>query len=244
MNILARCAVLFGLASLVGGCQVTEDQLENYVKARGFTVVVSPSTLYGPGSLVYRKNYEKGDTRPVRVALGYLCDPRYVSYPKAPLEGETLGQFTITKFDGSISAGVPALRKALDLSAKLKGAARVTANIYDARVYAYAKENLAEIKSALGPGCRSIVNDNVRASNAHHVIQALRASVDIAVEMDAGIDATAAAKLKRELANLGFNFSASHQGSLKVTALFVGVELDPVTEPIQAPSAPLVASRE
>jgi hypothetical protein len=223
VSTIGRACAAASVSLVLVGCQVTEDQLENYVRSRGFTPVLSPSQLYAPGAFVYRLNYDPRDPNPKRVSLGFLCDPRYVPYDKKPLEGETLGQFTVTQFGGTLSAGLPQLRQVLDLTAKTKGTARVTANISDARIYSFAKENLSEMQAVLGPVCSANVRKNMRDKNAYQIIQALRASVDISVKMDGGLDASAAARLGRELANIGFSITGQQEALLKATALFVGV---------------------
>src|SRR4051812_33418206 len=142
----------------LGACQVTEDQLETYIQSKGFSILVPPSNLYAPGALVYRSNYDPKDQKPTRLSLGFLCNPEHSIdlYKTKARHSETLNQATVTNFGGSISAGVPALQKVVDLNAKLKAASSITANIYDANIYAFAKDDLDSIRDLLGPRCRKI----------------------------------------------------------------------------------------
>jgi hypothetical protein len=231
-----------GTALLLAGCQISEDQLETWVKSKGFTVIDSPSRLYGPGSLVFRRNYNPNDTT-AKLTLGYLCNPEYstVLYEKTPRESPTLEQVSVTNFGGNISGGMPAISKIVDLNAKLKAASTIAAYISDVKIYAFGLDDLAAIKEPLGPRCRNLVNENV-PKNAFQVSQVLQATVDVRVQIDASADVTARAHLIRQLANLGFTVSGDQTASLKGQALFFGVQLEPITTPIPAVPRVPVAS--
>ena len=60
--------VLISLSIALGGCQVTEDQLETYVRSKGFSILVPPSNLYAPGALVYRSNYDP-EQKPIKPTM-------------------------------------------------------------------------------------------------------------------------------------------------------------------------------
>jgi len=240
-----RHLIILNVAALLAGCQVTEGQLEAWVRSRDFTVLNPPSNGYGPGSLVYRKNYDPKEEKPSKVALGYLCDPRYSTdlYALKPIASETLGQVSVTEFGGSMSAGIPALAKVANLDARLKAGSTITANISDARIVQFGKDNLWEIRNSLQRACRSIVNGNVATKNAYQVVQALQATIDINVKMNASLDATAAAKLLKNLADLGFTATGDQNVTLKGAALFVGVELEPISSPVADPAEPVASSQ-
>jgi len=241
-SLFIRGLVLVSASVLLSACQVTEDQLETYIRGKGFSILVPPSTLYRPGTLVYRENYDPKDMKPTRLSLGYLCNPEHSIdlYKSKARESETLAQVTVTKFGGSISASVPALQKVVDLDGKVKAASSISANIYDAKIYAFAKDDLDSIRDLLGPRCRKIVNGNV-PKNAYQVLQVLQASIDINVVIDGGADAKAKAQFVGQLASLGFDVSAGQTASLKGKALFFGVQLEPITTPLVAPDSQLVA---
>src|SRR5262249_29344695 len=111
-----RTLLLCSCAAVLTGCQVTEDQLLNIVSDRGFQLVVPPSRLYAPGSLVNMQSYDPQNPKPKAVQLGFLCSPEYsiARYNKQPFMSATLDQYTITEFSGSLSGSVPALKRILD----------------------------------------------------------------------------------------------------------------------------------
>lgn len=233
-----------GAAIMLGGCQVSEDQLEQYIKSQGFTVLNPPTSLYVPGSLVYRSNYDPQDIHPTKVTLGFLCRPEYSVglYNKNPIASATLQSATVTQFGGSISAGIPALSRLVNLNAKAKVASSISADIHDVTVKVFALDDLQAIRDQLGPNCRRIVNGNV-PSNAYQVIEVLQASIDVTVQISGDVDANAKANFLSQLANLGFTASGSETESLKGTALLFGVQLMPITTPLPSEgAAPAIAS--
>jgi len=235
-------AVSFFVVAL-GGCQVTEDQLQAYINSRGFKLIVPPSTLYVPGSLVNLQNYDPKDTNPKSVQLGFLCSPSYSveRYGKKPIASETLGEYTVTQLGGGFSATVPALKRIIDLSASAKGKMTLTGSVSNARIYAFAQDDLEFVRGMLGPQCRNIVNRNV-PHNAFQVAQVLEASISVTAQFEDGIDASAKAKLVKELANANFSISANNSATLSGQALFFGVQLIPITEPIRDNSDPALVA--
>ena len=151
-------------------------------KTKGFSVIDAPSTLYAPGSLVYRSNYDPNDTKPTKLTLGFLCNPEYsiALYKKTPLASPTFKQVTVTNFGGGIFAGIPAVNKLVSLNAKLKAASSIIAVISDVNIYAFGLDDLAAIRGLLGSTCRNLVNKNV-PSNAFQVTQVLQATVNVKV---------------------------------------------------------------
>ena len=115
-------------------------------------------------------------------------------------------------------------------------------DLSDARIVQFGKDNLWEIRNSLQRACRSIVNGNVATKNAYQVVQALQATIDINVKMNASLDATAAAKLLKNLADLGFTATGDQNVTLKGAALFVGVELEPISSPVADPAEPVASS--
>ncbi|AMN40836.1 hypothetical protein [Rhodoplanes sp. Z2-YC6860] len=235
---------LFAFIALAG-CQVTEDELQAIVNNRGFKLVVPPSRLYAPGSVVYLQNYNPRDRDPKAVQLGFLCNPEFsiAGYGKQPIMSGTLNGLSITKFGGAISGSMPVLKRIVDLSLNTKGKMTVTGNVSDARIYEFAQDDLEAIRGFLGPRCTKIVNRNV-PHNAYQVAQVLEASIEVRVEFSADIDASAKLKLQKELAKASFSVDADSSATLKGDALFFGVRLLPITEPIEnKPDALMAAGR-
>jgi len=244
MTLRSHWFFLITVAVALGGCQVSEDQLESWVKSQGYALIDPPSTLYSPGTLVYRTNYDpKKDANATKLTLGFLCDPDYsiALYAKQPRSSPTVNQATVTNFGGTISAGIPALSRLLALNAKLKAASTITADIHDVNIYSFALDDLESIRDVLGPRCRKIVNANV-PNNAYQVSEVLQASVDVSVQIDGSASASAQALFLQQLGNLGFTVTAGQTATLKGKALFFGIRLMPITAPITAPTSTPVAS--
>lgn len=224
------CMVLLGV--LLAACQTTESEIEQAVKGYGFTFNIPPSTLYAPGTLVARLRYDPRDSDPKAVTLDFLCSPNFsVKLYKNPAQSsDTYWQATTRNFGGTLTGAVPVLQKVVDLNARLKAARSISATISDTRVHAYAPDDLASIRSGLGPECRNIVNKNIATQNAYQVSQVLEATVEITVELDTGADANAQVKFTTTLAQLGFAANYQNKNTLKGNALYYGIRLQPLTE--------------
>lgn len=229
---------------MLAGCQVSEDELEKSITDKGFSILQPPSRLFVPGSLVYRRNYDPKDTTLAKVTLDFLCNREFsVSlYDKQPTPSSGQDQFSVIKIGGNISAGLPTLGRLVALNAKLKAARSITLDVSNVTYYAFSKEDLGAIREKLGPKCRGYVNDNVASNNAYQVIQVLEATVNVVVQLDAAADVTAKAQFVRQLVNLGFGAAGEETSILKGTALYYGVQLEPIATPVPEVEGPAVAS--
>lgn len=223
-----------GLIAAVGisGCQEEGQELEKIIAQYGFQRNVPPSTLYGPGTLVYRQNYDSKVQNPASVQIDYLCTTRYSVdlYEHKPKISETESRDVASRIGGSFNLGLPALQTIFNLNATAKVAKSVTATVSDARIFTYAPDELAEIRSLLRPGCRDIVRRNIPSANAYQVLKVLEATVDLKVTFDASASASLKARAEKELLNAGFTLDpASDAVVTKGKALYYGVVLLPVT---------------
>lgn len=222
-----------GLALAIGAsaCQEEGRELERIIAEYGFQRNVPPSTLYGPGTLVYRQNYDPKERNPASVQIDYLCTTRYSVdlYEHKPKFSETESRNVASKIGGSFNLGLPALQTIFNLTATAKVARSVTATVSDARIFTYAPDELAEIRNLLRPGCRDIVRRNVPSANAYQVLKVLEATVDLKVTFDASASASLKARAEKELLNAGFTLDpASDAIVTKGKALYYGVVLLPV----------------
>lgn len=103
--------------------------------------------------------------------------------------------------------------------------------VADARIYTYARDELAEIRALLKSGCREIVRTNIRQGNAHQVVKVLEATVELKINFDASVSASVKARAVTELTKAGFEIGpASDSLTTKGKALYYGVALMPVTQ--------------
>jgi hypothetical protein len=150
-------------------------------------------------------------------------------------------QYTVTNFSGSLSAGIPALSRLVDLNAKLKGATTITADISDVRILTFGEDDLEAIRNLMGPTCRKLVNDNAEQHNAYQVTEALQSTVDVTLAVNADASADAKAQVIKQLGSFGLTLSSDQKVTIKGTALLFGVLLEPVL-PVSKPLPPPVAS--
>jgi hypothetical protein len=230
MLLSTLCGVVFALA----GCQVSnEADLQRLINEYGFSRNVPASTLYGPGALVARERYDPKESLPPKsVQLADLCIHRYsvdlyASKPnESPLESIALG----SKIGGSFTVSAPALKGLFNLSVTSKLARTVTATISDTKVYQFSEEDLQDIRKLLGPTCRSIVNDNLAKKNAYQVVRVLQATLDLKVDLDTSISASAKAKVVKELLDVGFTLDPdSNTVAVKGRALYYGIVVEPLS---------------
>jgi hypothetical protein len=227
-----RLAVALAAALGLSACQDEGREMERIIAAYGFQRNVPPSTLYGPGTLVYRQNYDPRVQNPGSVQIDYLCTTRYSVdlYEHKPRISDTESRDVANKIGGSFNLGLPALRTIFNLTATAKAARSVTATISDAKIYTYAPDELSEIRSLLRPVCRDIVNRNIASSNAYQVLKVLEATVDLRVTFDASASAGLKVQAQKELLNAGFTLDpASDTLVTKGKALYYGVALLPLT---------------
>lgn len=226
--------VLCLLAALpLAACQDEDRQLEGIIVKYGFSRNVPPSTLHGPGLLVAKENYDPSDQNPRSVQLATLCAARYSVdlYGFRPTPSETESRDVASQIGGSFSIEAPALKTLFNLAATARAARSAVVTVADARIYTYARDELAEIRALLKSGCREIVRTNIRQGNAHQVVKVLEATVELKIAFDASASASVKAKALNELVKAGFEVGpASDSLTIKGKALYYGVALMPVTQ--------------
>lgn len=226
----ARLALGLMLALPLAACQ-TDTTLTNVVSSYGFSRNLPPSTLYGPGSLVYRANFDPADTRMAEVRIDYLCTDRYsvALYPSPPRSSDTETQGLASQKGGSFALDLPALRSLFNVDLSANAAGSVVATIADTKILAYAPDELAEIRALLRPACRDSVQRNIKTNNAWQVAKVLQATVDLTVTLKAGASGSVKAEAVRKLVDAGFTLDAANTTlTSKGKALYYGVRLEPV----------------
>lgn len=237
------CRIPWGLATCVvagvglAGCNVSsEADLQRIINDYGFSRNIPASTLYSPGALVAREQYDPTEKLPPKaVRLTDLCIRRYsldrydVKPSESPLESLALA----SQIGGSFTLGAPALKGLFKLNLTAKAARTVTATISETKVYAFSAEDRLAIRKLLGPDCRTIVNENVAKKNAYQVVRVLQATLDLKVDLNAKVDASAKAKVVKELLDVGFTVEpASETISVKGKALYYGIVVEPLANPV------------
>ena len=217
----------FPFLFLLTACHDPTADFERILTDYDFSRAVPPSTLYGPGSFVYRSKYTPSDTALRSVRLGYLCRPEYSidRYDRKPLESASDSFALSSKLSGTFDVGVPALSKILDLNLKTNAAKSASITISDVKVFAYARDDLEIVRGLLGPVCQRIVARNIKAGNAYQIEQVLQATVNVKIAIDAGASANAKANIVKSLASFGATAAYGDAVEMKGTALFYGAKL-------------------
>jgi hypothetical protein len=218
------------LSMVLSACNETK-QMEAVLADYGFTRNIPPSTLYGPGTVVYRENYDPRDTAPKTAQLGYLCDRQYpnTAYPIEPVRSDTESRDIASKLGGRFSIGAPALKSLLDIDLGLSASDTVNVAIRDVSIAAYSIEALDAIQATLGERCRKIVNRNIRKRNAYQVVKVLQASVDFEINLDASANAAAKAEVvRKKLASIDASVEYGDKTVVKGKSLYYGVKLEPI----------------
>lgn len=227
---LALC-LLAGLP--MAACQSEDRQLEGIIVKYGFTRNVPPSTLHGPGLLVAKENYDPREQNPRSVQLATLCTARYSVdlYGFKPTPSETESRDVASQIGGSFSIEAPALKTLFNLSATARAARSAVVTVADARIYTYARDELAEIRALLRPVCRETVRTNIGQGNAHQVVKVLEATIELKINFDASASAAVKTRAVTELTKAGFEIGpVSESLTTRGKALYYGVTLMPVTQ--------------
>lgn len=216
---MKRLSALF-LVSLVAACNSTTptEVLQKY----GYGVHVPPSSLHGPGNLVYKRPTPKD--RSEQLILGDICSPAYLKLPPnlQRSSGEKIDFARNTSFEMDSAA----LRKlGLDLAASYTRS--VTLSFSNTEVLEYSLEDLQSIRNNLGPVCAEILEKQVEKGNAYQVVGAFKADLAYNIEYKGQLSIELQTKIQKELAaKFGIEFSGSegHVGS----GLYYGLFLDKV----------------
>lgn len=232
MPSVSRIVALASLAAALAGCQTVDQPGAGGISSYGFSRNIPPSTLYQPGSLVVRRDYNQNDDRMAQVRLGYLCANRYsvALYPNPPATSASDAQGSNTLRGGNFTLDLPALKSLFNVSLSAGVTETAVASITDTRILAYAADELQEIRALLGPVCRSLVKDNIRTGNAWQVEQVLEASVDVTVTLKANASAGVKSAAVKQLINAGFSAEAGSTFTTKGKALYYGVNLIRITK--------------
>ncbi len=211
-------------------CNENSSSLDDVLKSYGFSKLVPPSQLYGPGGLVYRANYDPDDARMSAVRLGYLCRPEFSveRYTSKPMESLSESSQLSSKLEGTFDLGVPVLNQLLGLNISASAARSASVTVSNVKLYAYARDDLKAIRGLIGSDCKSILRANIKTNNAYQVEQVIQASVSIKIITAEQINASARSTLVRELGALGAVGEAGDVLQTRGEALFYGVRLYPV----------------
>ncbi len=229
--VAALALALAGCNTGSGGAVMASGQnLEAIIRTYGFSRMVPASTLYPPGTLVALRDYDPGDTSRRSVQLTYLCSLAYsvALYPASPVVSGGDGLNLSSNIGAQVNLDVPALREILNLTATAAIAQSVRATLVDVKFYAYAPDDLQNIRKTLGPDCRGFVNANIATRNAYQVEQVLEATIDLQVTFKADATADAKAKALAEIAKVGVVAGTGSDISIRGKSLYYGVSLKPV----------------
>jgi hypothetical protein len=232
------------IAPAIAGCQATGGDVEHFVVKAGFVYNNPPTTLYGPGALVFRRNYDPKQAKFTSVQLGALCEPRFYldKYEVRPSESPTLDTDLKNKIGGSFKVGFDALSALLGVQLSPEAMREAQISVKHARVLAYSDEALGDIRDLITPKCAGIVNKNIGLGNAYQVDRVLEASIDYTLTFN--VKATASANLNVISRKVDGTIQLVDDNTAKITgnALYYGIGLRPVSEPLSPRNpAPLVA---
>ncbi|MDG4889728.1 hypothetical protein [Mesorhizobium sp. WSM4887] len=226
---MRKVAALLQCALLLVSCTSTAPKetaanLNDEIKSLGYDSLALPSTAYGPGSLV---TSVKGSGFIPPLKLTYLCNPEYTHVPPAIVDQAATSE-TSGKLTGSFQLDATTLAK-LGLGAKLSYIRSVTIKLSNVTVEQLAFDDLASVRSQLGPDCKAIVSDFSKRSLAFQTKQAIRADVTYSVQLNKGASAEIKGLVVQAL-TAAFGGSVQSDSGLTATGkgLFYGLVLTPV----------------
>jgi hypothetical protein len=217
---MVLCAMAMASCNSVGS-QGGLTSLNSTVESLGFDALALPTTAFGPGSLV---TSVKGNGLKPPLKLTYLCDPRFTRIPP-PLINQGASTGISGAFNGSFSLDASALTQ-LGLGANLGFVRSVTLKLSNVTVEELAFDDLAEVRSGLGDGCRKILREFSTQSLAFQTKQAIRADVTYTVDFTAGASAEVKGLVIQSLVT-AFGGKIENNSGLNVTGngLFYGLVL-------------------
>jgi hypothetical protein len=195
-----RIGAALAAAALLAGCGAVEQAAgppptpEAILRDFGYTVRVPPSTLHGPGSLVFRRNAP--GIGPGKVALGDICSPATMTFPDTLTRSsaETIGFGRDADF--SFDARTLEL---LGLAASAGAIESLDLRFTNTEVLEYSLEDLEAIRDALGPKCARLLARQVELGNAWQVAGVFKADLAYSIAYRAEASAAARSSALREL---------------------------------------------
>ncbi|ESZ78664.1 hypothetical protein X726_04105 [Mesorhizobium sp. L103C105A0] len=159
--------------------------------------------------------------------LTYLCRPDFAHAPPAIVDQGATSEAS-GKLTGSFQLDATTLAK-LGLGAKLSYIRSVTIKLSNVTVEQLAFDDLASVRSQLGPVCRDIVKDFSSRSLAYQTKQAIRADVTYSVQLNTGASADVKGLVVHAL-TAAFGGSIQSDSGLTATGkgLFYGLVLTKV----------------
>ncbi|UIK20664.1 hypothetical protein [Rhizobium leguminosarum] len=184
-NLVRAC----GCALILVSCnnvpkETARADLNSVVASMGYDALVLPSTAYGPGALV---TSIKGTGFQPPLKLTYLCRPDFTKNPPAIIDAAASSEVSAA-LNGSFKLDVSALKQ-LGLGAQANYIKSVQLTLSNVTVEQLAYDDLAVIRSGLGPKCLELVDEFSRKSLAYQTKQAIRADVVYSFELQKGASA-------------------------------------------------------
>lgn len=240
VKLVTWTALVSAALPALAGCTATEADIEAVIAKAGFVYNVPPTTLYGPGVLVFRRNYDPQLAKFTNVQLGPLCLSKYYidRYPERPYESPTLDTDLRNRLGANVKIGLDAFKRLVGIELNPEIVRDAQISIRHARVLAYSDESLGDIKNLLTPKCLGYVNKNIREKNAYQIDQVLEATIDYTVTFKA--KGAASANLDLLGRKIGGTVELVDENTAKISgnALYYGVSLRPLSEPATPQSPP------
>ncbi|MDX0015925.1 hypothetical protein GOB19_23275 [Sinorhizobium meliloti] len=217
------CAIVLASCNSVSKHTRLAD-LNGTVQSLGYDALALPSTAFGPGSLV---TSIKGNGLNAPLKLTYLCRPDFTNTPP-PIIDTAASTEVSGALKGSFQLDASALTQ-LGLGAHLDYIRSVTLKLSNVTVEQLAYDDLAVVRSGLGPKCREIVEEFSRRSLAYQTKQAVRADVVYSFELNKGASAQVKGLVAKTLtAAFGGSVEAGEGLTATGKGLFYGLILEKV----------------
>ncbi|WFU50707.1 hypothetical protein [Sinorhizobium terangae] len=186
----------------------------------GYSVHVPPSSLHGPGNLVWKRstNVPVGN----QVTLGDICSPKYMVFPDSlSKSGAESIDFARNKNFSFSASGL----ERLGLKTSAAYLSNVSISFKNTEVQEYSLEDLRSIRSNLGPVCAELLELQRAKGNAYQVVGAFKADLEYKLTYKRAVSAGVARLIRKELATeFGINFEGQ-EGQVG-RGLFYGLYLD------------------
>ncbi|MBZ9701630.1 MULTISPECIES: hypothetical protein [unclassified Mesorhizobium] len=204
--------------------QESATNLNDTISSLGYDSLALPSTAYGPGSLV---TSVKGNGLMPPLKLTYLCRPDFAHTPPAIVDQAASSEAS-GALKGSFQLDATTLAQ-LGLGAKLSYIRSVIVKLSNVTVEQLAFDDLASVRSQLGPVCQNLVETFSSRSLAYQTKQAIRADVTYSVQLNKGASANVKGLVLHAL-TAAFGGSIESDSDLTATGkgLFYGLVLTKV----------------
>ncbi|MBA1139937.1 hypothetical protein [Mesorhizobium neociceri] len=220
-----RVAAVLGAVALAG-C-TTPDPIAPSpsptaaIQKLGYEAVALPSTAYGPGSLV---TSVKGSGFASPLKLTYLCRPDFTNAPP-PIIDTAASSEASREFNGTFKLDATALAD-LGISAGVSNVESVTMKFSNVKIEQLAFDDLATIRSQLGPVCADLVESFKKKSIAYQTKGAIRADVVYTANFKRGASAEVKSLVIESLkASFGGSVQSNSNSSIQGNGLYYGLLL-------------------